>query len=144
MEESLNLLDELEKTEMAEQYSPLVLAFIGDAVFEIFVREMLVREANRPVNKLHRLSSALVKAKAQAHMIKRLKAELTEKEYLVYKRGRNAKSNTAAKNASIKDYRRATGFEALLGYLYLSGQRERLGYLMEKAVRLENEENGSK
>ncbi len=141
MEESLNFIETNDKTGAAEQYSSLVLAFMGDAVFELFVREKLVREANRPVSILHGASSALVKAQTQARMIKKLKNRLTEKEYGIYKRGRNAKSNTVAKNASIKDYRRATGFEALLGYLYLDGQRERLAELMEEAVRLEKDED---
>lgn len=129
MEEGLN----------AQQYSPLTLAYMGDAVFEIFVRERLVRDANRSVNKLHRLSSSLVKAEAQSRMIKAIKDELTQDEIDIYKRGRNAKTRTTAKNASVKDYRRATGFEALLGFLYLDGQHERLNELMEKAVQSESE-----
>lgn len=139
MEESLNngILNE-HKT-AADQYSPLVLAYIGDAVFEIFVREKIVLSSNRPVNKLHKMSSALVRAQSQARMIHVLKPHLTEKELGIYRRGRNAKSNTSAKNASIKDYRRATGFEALIGYLYLDGQKERMLELMERAVRSEQE-----
>ena len=126
----------LEHTEndhrQAEQYSPLVLAYIGDAVFEVYVRTLLVRAANTQVNRLHHIASSLVKAEAQSRMISALEAELTEKESHVYRRGRNAKSNTMAKNASVADYRRATGFEALIGYLYLDGQRERMLELMEK------------
>ena len=118
----------------AEHFSALVLAYIGDAVFEVFVRKMLIAEANMQVNKLHRAATALVKAEAQSRMIGILMPELSEKEIKVYRRGRNAKSNTSAKNASITDYRRATGFEALMGYLYLSGQKERMLELMEKAV----------
>lgn len=139
MEESLNNGISHEHKTAADQYSPLVLAYMGDAVFEIFVREMIVLSSNRPVNKLHKMSSALVRAQSQARMIKAIKPYLTEKEYGIYRRGRNAKSNTSAKNASIKDYRRATGFEALIGYLYLDGQKERMHELMEKAVRSEQE-----
>ena len=123
-----------------EQYSPLTLAFLGDAVFEAFVRERMVRKANVPVNKLNKKSSALVCATAQSRMIRKIRDELTEAEFAVYKRGRNAKSKTSAKNAGIKDYRRASGFEALIGYLYLDGQKERLRYLMEKAVASEEAE----
>ena len=120
--------------ESVNGYSPLVLAYIGDAVFEIFVRERLVRRANMPVNRLHRAASAIVKAETQSRMAEALAPLLTEKEKNIYRRGRNAKSHTAAKNASVTDYRRATGFEALLGYLYLSGQQERLQELMKAAV----------
>lgn len=118
----------------AGQYSPLVLAYMGDAVFEIFVREKLVREANMPVNKLHRAASALVNATSQSLMIAALEEALTPEERNIFRRGRNAKSNTAAKHAAIADYRRATGFEALLGWLYLQGKQERLKELMEMAV----------
>lgn len=134
MEEGLNKIKNEGCILPAEQYSPLTLAFIGDAVFEVFVRRRIVMAFNMPVNKLNSRSTALVKAQAQSRMIRRLKEELTETEYSVYKRGRNAKSNTSAKNASIKDYRRATGFEALIGYLYLDGQTQRLTELMERAV----------
>lgn len=136
MEESLIFPSEENnrKKRQAEQYSPLVLAYIGDAVFEVFIRRALVLAADEPVNRLHRKASALVKAEAQSRMIAALEEELTEKEKAVYRRGRNAKSNTAAKNASVTDYRRATGFEALMGYLYLDGQETRMMELMEKAV----------
>ena len=123
----------------AELFSPLVLAYMGDAVFEVFVREMLVRKANVQVNKLHKRASSIVKAEAQARMIAAIKDELTEKEKSIYKRGRNAKSHTTVKNASVSDYRKATGFEALMGYLYLNGEHKRMTELMEKAVRTELE-----
>ena len=130
MEESLNDVSSIP----ADQYSPLVLAYIGDAIFEIFVRTRLVREANTQVNKLHRAASHLVNAESQSKMVAVIENELTEKEAKIYKRGRNAKSNTSSKNASISDYRRATGFEAILGYLYLDGQTERLDELMKMAL----------
>lgn len=141
MEEKLMFLPEIsdDDKKQAELFSPLVLAYMGDAVFEVFVREMLVRKANVQVNKLHKRASSIVKAEAQARMIAAIKDELTEKEKSIYKRGRNAKSHTTAKNASVSDYRKATGFEALMGYLYLNGENKRMTELMEKAVRTELE-----
>ncbi len=141
MEEKLT---KVQQERQADQYSPLVLAYMGDVVFEIFVREQLVKESNMPVNKLHHAASSLVKAQAQSRMIQVLEEELTEKEASIYRRGRNAKSNTSAKNASILDYRRATGFEALLGYLYLNKENDRLLELMEKAVRSERKNERKK
>ncbi len=136
MEESLIFSVEMNngKSPQAEHYSPLVLAYIGDAVFEVFVRRRLVLAGNEPVNRLHHAASALVKAETQSRMIAGIQELLTEKEAAVYRRGRNAKSHTVAKNASVTDYRRATGFEALMGYLYLDGQQARMLELMEKAV----------
>lgn len=109
----------------AKQYSPLTLAYIGDAVYEIIIRTILVEHGNAPVNRLHQKASSLVKAQAQANLIHTIEKDLTEEELAVYKRGRNAKSATTAKNASIRDYRTATGLEALIGYLYLDNQMER-------------------
>lgn len=106
--------------------SPLNLAFVGDAVFEIFVREMLVCKANRPVNKLHKETAAMVNAAAQANAAAKIMPFLSEEELSVLKRGRNAHTNHKAKNASEGDYHYATGFEALFGYLYLKGELERL------------------
>lgn len=115
-------------------YSPLTLAYIGDGIYEIIIRTMVVAEGNEQVNKLHKKVSQLVKAKAQADMILSLMDELTEEEVSVYRRGRNAKSHTAAKNADIIDYRTATGFEALMGYLYLTGQMERMLKLIKQGL----------
>lgn len=106
-------------------YSPLGLAYIGDAVYEIAVRTLVISEGNMSVNKYHKKSSSLVKASAQAGVYDNIKEKLTDEEAAVYKRGRNAKSATAAKNASIVEYRMATGVEALIGYLYLSGRTAR-------------------
>ena len=110
----------------AKQYSPLTLAYIGDAVFEVIVRTILVERGNAPVNVLHKQASKLVKAEAQADAYHRIKELLTEEEMSVFRRGRNAKSYTSAKNATIGDYRVATGYEALFGYWYLTGQTERM------------------
>ena len=114
------------KEQDARQYSPLTLAYIGDAVFEVIVRTILVERGNAPVNVLHKQASKLVKAEAQADAYHRIKELLTEEEMSVFRRGRNAKSYTSAKNATIGDYRVATGLEALFGYWYLTGQTERM------------------
>ena len=114
------------KEQDAKQYSPLTLAYIGDAVYEVVVRTILVERGNAPVNVLHKQASKLVKAEAQADAYHRIKELLTEEELSVFRRGRNAKSYTSAKNATIGDYRMATGFEALVGYWYLTRQTERM------------------
>ena len=115
-------------------YSPLTLAYIGDGIYEIVVRTIIVDEANRQVNKIHKASSQLVKAQSQAKMIHLIMDMLTEEEKSIYKRGRNAKAVTRAKNASMSDYRVATGFEALMGWLYLSGQSDRMMELMKTEI----------
>ena len=109
-------------------YSPLTLAYIGDGIYDLVIRSLVVGRGNTSANRLHKKTSSLVKAKAQSDMIEALLPELTAEEEAVYRRGRNAKSPTMAKNASMSDYRRATGFEALMGYLYL---QEDLGRLVE-------------
>ncbi|MBO5278237.1 MAG: ribonuclease III [Lachnospiraceae bacterium] len=130
---------QLKKTAGAGMYSPLVLAYIGDAVYELIIRTRIVNEGNCPVNQMHRKSSSLVKAAAQAELIHLIMEDLTPEEQAVYKRGRNAKSATAAKNATIQDYRTATGFEALVGYLYLNGEKERLIELVGLALEKKGE-----
>ena len=116
------------------QFSPLALAYIGDGVYELFVRTKVIEEhENMPANKLHKKTVQYVKAHAQADSIDAMLPHLTENETAVYKRGRNAKSNTTPKNADMADYRKATGFEALIGFLYLSGENERLHELMNIA-----------
>ena len=115
-------------------HSALSLAYIGDAVFELIVRYIVVSRMNAPVSRLHKISSHIVCAEAQSEMVSVIEEELTEEERHVYKRGRNAKSNTSAKNASITEYRRATGFEALMGYLFLKGDYGRLTELAEKSI----------
>lgn len=115
-------------------YSPLTLAYIGDAIFELVVRTVLVERKNTQAEKLHKAATKIVKAETQALMIEALKEELTEEELAVYKRGRNAKAVTRAKNATMSEYRRATGFEALMGYLYLKGEMERMIKLIHLGV----------
>lgn len=116
-------------------YSPLTLAYLGDAVFELIVRTVLVERKNTQPEKLHKAATKIVKAETQARMIEFLKEDLTEEELAVYKRGRNAKAVTRAKNATMSEYRRATGFETLMGYLYLKGDTERMIELIHEGVK---------
>lgn len=125
-------------------YSPLTLAYIGDGIYEIIVRTVIVDEANRQVNKIHKAASNLVKAETQAKMIHYIMDDLTEEEVKIYKRGRNAKAVTRAKNASMSDYRTATGFESLMGWLYLTKQSERMMELIKKCLLLIREESDEK
>ena len=107
-------------------YSPLVLAYIGDCVFDLIIKSMMINKGNNKVHKLHEMTSSYVQASSQSFMMRAMQEHLTETEHAVYRRGRNAKSVSPAKNQSITDYRRATGFEALLGYLYLNKEYKRL------------------
>lgn len=118
-----------------ELVSPLSLAYIGDAVYELYVRTHIMKDENLPVNKLHKTATMYVKAKAQSDIIHNIENMLTQDEIAVYKRGRNAHSHTSAKNADIVDYRHATGFEALIGYLYLSKNEERLESILSASVK---------
>ncbi len=113
--------------------SPLQLAYIGDAVYELLVRTYLM-ERGLSVGQLHRLTTKYVKAKAQSNIIHAIEEDLTEKEKTIVKRGRNSKTNTTPKNADMIDYKYATGFEALIGYLYLREDDERLSELFQKIL----------
>lgn len=124
------------KEQDVRTYSPLTLAYIGDAVYDLVIRSVVVERGNRAANDLHKRTTRYVKAEAQAKMIVALQEELTAEEEAVYKRGRNAKSYTSAKNATIGDYRKATGFEALIGFLYLTEQTDRLLYLVKRGIEL--------
>ena len=127
----------------ADTLSPLTLAFTGDAVFSLFIREMLVCEANRPVGQLHKLSVNWVKAEAQSKGMRAILPILTEKELEVFKRGRNAHTSHTPKNQSGCDYHYATGFEALIGYLYLKDETERLNELLNEVIKaFEVDESG--
>lgn len=108
------------------EYSPLTLAYIGDSIYDLIIKSLVINEGNKQVQKLHQETSSLVQASAQSKMMRTLQEILTEEEHAIYKRGRNAKSVSPAKNQSITDYRRATGFEALMGYLYLKKDMKRL------------------
>ena len=138
MEESMPILNAIRQEFECKEvdiraYSPLTLAYIGDAIYDLIIRTIVVERANRPANKLHKTVVRYVNAGTQAQMIMALEEELTEEEKAVYHRGRNAKSYTSAKNASIADYRKATGLEALFGYLYLQGEMDRLLMLVRLA-----------
>lgn len=115
-------------------YSPLNLAYIGDSIFDVVVKTVLVERGNCPVNKLHKRASEFVKAVSQASIVDHLKDELTEEEANIVRRGRNAKPYTKAKNASYGEYCMATGLEALIGYLYLKGETNRLVELIKKGM----------
>lgn len=121
--------------------SPLTLAYMGDCVYELAIRTMVVEKGNRPVDQLNRLGSQLAKAPTQCRVMRELTGFLTEEELAVYRRGRNAKSPTMAKNATVSEYRTATGFEALLGYLYLTDQTDRLLAVLQEAFRIERRQH---
>lgn len=126
------------------QMSPLVLAFIGDSIYDLVVKTYVVSQGNMPVNKMNKKSSSLVKAEAQSRIVGFLEEQFNAEEAAVFRRGRNAKSYTSAKNASILDYRRATGLEALMGYLYLSGKYERMTQLIKEGITYLESENQSR
>lgn len=121
--------------EEAKQLNPLQLALIGDGVYEIFVRNhILANNIDLSAHKIHVEAIKFVKAKSQSLIMHEIESELTDEEEYIYKRGRNAKSATVPKNADVRDYRMATGFEALVGYLYLIGETERLQFIFEKSI----------
>ncbi|MCI9336897.1 MAG: ribonuclease III [Lachnospiraceae bacterium] len=117
-------------------YSALSLAYIGDVVYDLVIRTVVVSRGNRAVNDMHRITVRYVSAGAQSKMVQALTDSFTEEEAAVYKRGKNAKPHTTAKNASVGDYLRATGFEAVIGYLYLTDRMERALYLIKKGIEL--------
>lgn len=140
MEESITILEAIKRDFACKEvdirtYSPLTLAYIGDAIYDLVIRTIVVERGNSSANKLHRKTVSYVNARVQARMIDALEEELTEEEIAVYHRGRNAKSYTSAKNASVTEYRKATGMEALCGYLYLQGRQERMLYLIREAIK---------
>ncbi|MBQ6998234.1 MAG: Mini-ribonuclease 3 [Clostridia bacterium] len=121
-----------------EQLSPLTLAFVGDAVYETYIRTRIAKDVNMQVAKLHKIAIKYVSAVAQSKIVRSIEDVFTEEEQSVYKRGRNAHSHTSAKNADIVDYRHATGFEALLGYLYLKKNSARLDEILNMAYEAVN------
>jgi len=139
-----NFLEQIKKEfELNEiplnEYSPLVLAYIGDVVYELIIRCRLVLNANEAVEKLHKKATWYVKAESQRKLVDSFMEELSEEEEAVFKRARNAKVHTTPKNAKIGDYHRATGFEALIGYLYLKGDTDRIFELVKKGIYLLDE-----
>ena len=115
-------------------YSPLTLAYIGDAIFDVIIRSILVNKGNTAVKKLHQRASSIVKAGTQAAFVEALKDEFTEEEADYYRRGRNSKPHTKAKNATTMEYLDATGFEAVMGFLYLTGNMDRACELVKKGI----------
>ena len=150
MEESMNINPEKSDESLLEAilrtfpgrrqdvrtYSPLALAYIGDAIYDLIIRTVVVERANRPANQLHHITVQYVKASAQALIVQALMEELTQEEQAVYRRGHNSKPHTMAKNASAGDYLKATGFEAVLGYLYLNGRMDRVLELVKRGIEL--------
>lgn len=139
MEQNRELLDKIKEVFQCKEvdvraYSPLTLAYIGDSIYDLVIRTVIVERANKAVNDLHKKATKYVKAQTQAQMIYALQEHLTDEEMAVYKRGRNAKSYTSAKNASINEYRNATGFEAMMGYLYLLGRTDRMLELIHLGI----------
>ena len=117
-----------------KSYSPLALAYIGDSIFDLIIRTIVVGKGNTKASQLHKRTSQVVKASAQSQMVEKLLPLMTPEEETIYKRGRNAKSPTMAKNATMAEYRRATGVEALMGFLYLDNQFERIVELIQTAM----------
>ena len=148
MEKSVGMLqlirDSFQQKEVdIRTYSPLTLAYIGDAVYDLIFRTVVVEQGNAPANKLHNKAVKYVKAPAQARLADAVLERLTPQEEAVYKRGRNAKPYTMAKNATMGEYKKATGLEALVGYLYLTDQMERALELIRLGLAdLEAEEKG--
>lgn len=139
MAENLTFLSQINDTFQCKSvdvrtYSPLTLAYIGDAIFDVVVRTVVVERANRPANQLHKETVKYVKAETQAQMIEVLMPLFTEEELAVYKRGKNAKPYTKAKNASYGEYHKATGFEAVIGYLYLQDNMSRILELVQTGI----------
>ena len=118
--------------ERARQLSPVTLAFVGDAVYSLFVREREVITADAKLNELQKRTSQIVSAKGQNELLHRIESRFTQDEEDIYHRGRNAKKSTKSKNASVAEYNASTGLEAVLGYLYLTGQYQRISELLEE------------
>ena len=141
MEESLKFLADSLKNMLPIEtdirtYSPLTLAYIGDAVYDLMIRTLVVSQGNCKPQKLHSKAVRYVSAKAQARIVDSIFETLNEEELAVYKRGQNSKPHTKAKNAGLEEYLKATGFEALLGYLYLTNKYERLFELVATSIKL--------
>ncbi len=132
-EESLDQTFRLSEKDW-DMYSPLTLAYIGDAAYELIIRTIFVKQGNCQPQKLHRKVTACVSAQAQARMIEALQPLLTQEEAGVYRRGRNSRPYTKAKNASMQEYLEATGFEAVMGYLYLKKEFDRLNELVARGL----------
>ncbi len=128
----------IDKEPRVSSYSPLALAFLGDSVLDLHVKKYYVLKANMQSQKYHGLVTAVVSAVNQAAFMDYIEAELSGEERDIYHRGRNASVHTRAKNATMAEYKKATGMEALIGYLYLSGKEERLEELVQKLLQFTN------
>lgn len=134
MEENIDLRPKLSQDELV-RISPLTLAYLGDTVYESYIREYLIRKnVFLKINNLHKMAIIYVRAKSQAKAIKGIEGILEEDELSVFKRARNHKKNTSAKNASMIDYKHSTGFEAVVGYLYLKENRDRLDHIISLSI----------
>lgn len=140
--EGLQEQDVIKEEKDVKMMAPLTLAYMGDAVFEMYIRKHLIEESNSLVKDLHKKAISFVKAKAQAEIVHQLEEQLTEEEWGIVKKGRNQKSASTPKNANLIDYKYATGFETLLGYLFFTGKIQRLMEIMEKSVTIINEIDG--
>lgn len=123
------------------EYSPLSLAFVGDAIFELYIRTYILSKGNMPPKTLHEMASSYVKAKSQAKIMHEISEYLNDEELNISKRGRNARSGTIPKNAEVVDYKNATGLECLYGYLYLKGSIERLNQLLDLSIKIMEKDN---
>ena len=140
MEENVSLLSQIhqafgESEVDLRTYSPLTFAYIGDAIFEMVIRTLIVERGQRAANTLHKHTTKIVCAGTQAAIVEAIMDDLTEEEQDIYRRGKNTKLHSSAKNASLSDYRKATGFEAVCGYLYLSGNTKRVVKLIELGIK---------
>lgn len=129
----------MEKELDIREYNIKTLAYIGDSVYELYIREYLVRNSREVANKLHLKTIKYVSAKAQEYIINNIYETLTEEEKEVYKRGRNANASTIPKNTDVVIYKKATGFEAVIGYLYLTKQKRRLEDIIRESIRIISE-----
>lgn len=129
----------MEKNLDIREYNIKTLAYMGDAVYELYVREHIVRNSREVASKLHRKTIKYVSAKAQEYIINNIYEILTEEEQEIYKRGRNASANTVPKNTDVVTYKKATGFESIIGYLYFTGQNRRLKDIINQSITLISE-----
>lgn len=130
----MDFINREKEIEDVDMLSPLVWAYVGDGVYEMFIRTSLVNKSNAKPHKLHLESIKYVKAKSQADIVKKIHDLLTEREQEIVRRGRNTENHHIAKNANIADYSYSTAFEALIGYLYLSKQDERLKEILNMCI----------
>ena len=127
----MDIFEREKELQDAKMLSPLVWAYVGDSVFELYIRTHLINNSNAKPHKLHLETIKYVKAEAQANFLNEIWERLTEEEQEIFKRGRNAENHHLPKNGNVADYSKATGFEALIGYLYLTKQDERLNEILK-------------